>query len=188
MPPNLQISLNLSTNLFDGPIPSTFSQLDRLEVLDLSNNKFSGEIPDSLTNLISLRQLILSNNQLIGNTPKFTHNVSIDVTGNSGITVDDRVFIQTRPSGESKLVLIVTLVAIGIISLVAVIIIVIMLKLSRRLKGVNIMQVDPDDEEDSTVLPEVNHGKLLTSNALHKSNINFAKAVEAVAHPENALF
>ncbi|KAL0753593.1 hypothetical protein Bca101_091261 [Brassica carinata] len=186
MPPKLQICLNLSTNMFQGPIPSTLSQLDRLEVLDLSNNKFSGEIPGFLTSLISLRQLVLSNNQLIGNIPKFTHNVSISVTGNPEITtVDHGVVIPGRPSGKSQLVLIVTLVAIGVTALVAVIII---LKLYRRFNGVNNMQVDLDEEEGSTVLPEVIHGKLLTSNSLHKSNINFAKAVEAVAHPENALF
>ncbi|XP_009107926.1 leucine-rich repeat receptor-like serine/threonine-protein kinase At1g17230 isoform X1 [Brassica rapa] len=187
MPPKLQISLNLSTNMFQGPIPSTLSQLGLLEVLDLSNNKFSGEIPGFLASLISLRQLVLSNNQLIGNIPKFTHNVSISVTGNPAITTGDHgVVIPGRPSGKkSQLVLIVTLVAVGVTALVAVIII---LKLYRRFKGVNNMQVDLDEEEGSTVLPEVIHGKLLTSNSLHKSNINFAKAVEAVAHPENALF
>ncbi|KAL0854342.1 hypothetical protein Bca101_059494 [Brassica carinata] len=191
MPPKLQISLNLSTNMFHGPIPSTsFSKLDRLEVLDLSNNKFSGEIPEDLTSLISLRQLILSNNQLTGNTPKFTHNVSIDVTGNPGITGKDGVVIPGKPSGKSKSkqVLNVAIVAIGVTALLAVIITIIMLKLYRPSNGVNSMQADPDEEEGSTVLPEVIHGKLLTSNSTHKSNINFTKAVEAVAHPENSLF
>ncbi|KAJ0232782.1 Protein kinase domain-containing protein [Hirschfeldia incana] len=190
MPPKLQISLNLSTNMFQGRIPSTsLSKLDRLEVLDLSNNKFSGEIPEDLTSLISLRQLILSNNQLTGTSPKFTHNVSINVAGNPGITDKDGVVITGKPSGKnSKQVLNITFVAIGVTSLTAVIITVIILTLYRRSNGVNNMQVDPDEEEGSTVLPEIIHGKLLTSNSLHKSNINFAKAVEAVAHPDNALF
>lgn len=185
MPPKLQISLNLSTNMFQGPIPSTtsFSKLDRLEVLDLSNNNFSGDIPQDLTTLISLRQLILSNNQLTGNTPKFTHNVSIDVTGNPGIIeiTDDGVFI--KPSGKKS-----KQVAIGVTALVVALVIIITVIMLKLLPngggGVNSsMQADdPDEEEGSTVLPEVIHGKLLTSNSLHKSNINFNKAVEAVAH------
>ncbi|XP_061944165.1 LRR receptor-like serine/threonine-protein kinase ER2 isoform X2 [Populus nigra] len=42
MPVRLQTVLNLSSNLFEGPIPSDLSQLMGLKVLDLSNNKFSG--------------------------------------------------------------------------------------------------------------------------------------------------
>lgn len=187
MPPKLQISLNLSYNMFEGPIPTSLFQLDRLEVLDLSNNKFSGEIPPS-DGLISLTQLILSNNQLTGNMPRFTRNVLVNISGNPGIKSinEDEVSIKRRPSGKSKLVMVVTFVALGVLALMAGITTVIVLKLSRRFKGINNMQVDPD-EEGSTVLPEVIHGKLLTSNAIHRSNINFAKAVEAVAHPENAL-
>lgn len=189
MPRKLQISLNLSYNMFEGPIPTSLSRLDRLEVLDLSNNKFSGEIPDVLRDLISLTQLILSNNQLTGNPPRFTQKVLLNVRGNAGIKlINEDEFPNERTSpGKSNLVLVVIFVVIGVFVLVAVIITVIVLKLSKRFKGVNNMQIDPD-EEGSIALPEVIHGKLLTSNALHRSNINFAKAVEAAAHPENALF
>jgi len=188
MPRKLQISLNLSYNLFEGSIPTTLSELDRLEVLDLSNNNFSGEIPNFLSRLMSLTQLILSNNQLTGNIPRFTHNVSVDVRGNPGVKLktENEVSIQRNPSGKSKLVMIVIFVSLGVLALLTGIITVTVLKFSRRCKGINNMQVDPD-EEGSTVLPEVIHGKLLTSNALHRSNINFAKAVEAVAHPEHGL-
>ncbi|CAH2035334.1 unnamed protein product [Thlaspi arvense] len=187
MPPKLQISLNLSYNLFEGPIPTSLSQLQQLEVLDLSNNNFSGEIPDFLTVLVSLTQLILSNNQLTGFAPRFTRNVILNVSGNLGIkSRKDEVYIQKKPPGKSNLILVVIFVATGVLGLVAVIITVIALKFSRRFNGVNNMQVDPV-EERSVEVPEVIHGKLLTSNALHRSNINFSKAVEATAHPETAL-
>ncbi|CAJ1947868.1 unnamed protein product, partial [Sphenostylis stenocarpa] len=71
MPLSLQVSLNLSSNLFSGSIPSSFGRLNSLEVLDLSNNHFSGQIPDDLTKMISLTQLLLSNNPLAGEIPKF---------------------------------------------------------------------------------------------------------------------
>ncbi|KFK45139.1 hypothetical protein AALP_AA1G348800 [Arabis alpina] len=190
MPRKLQISLNLSYNMFEGPIPTSLSRLDHLEVLDLSNNKFSGDIPTVLSELISLTQLILSNNQLTGYRPRFNlKNVLVDVTGNAGVKLinEDEFTNKITPPGKSKQVLLVVFVAIGVFVLVAVIITVIAVKLFRRFKGVNNMQVDPD-EERSIALPVVIHGKLLTSKPLHKSNINFTKAVEAVAHPENALF
>ncbi|KAK8336690.1 hypothetical protein V6Z12_A09G136900 [Gossypium hirsutum] len=69
MPQKLQISLNLSFNNFDGPIPKTLSGLNDLEVLDLSNNRFSGT-------------LVLSNNQLFGDLPQFKPHVSVDINGN----------------------------------------------------------------------------------------------------------
>ncbi|KAJ0794801.1 putative transferase [Helianthus annuus] len=57
--------LNLSRNLFDGPIPPSLGLLNSMHVLDLSHNKFSGEVPKGLlTNGFSL--LKLSNNSLHG--------------------------------------------------------------------------------------------------------------------------
>ncbi|XP_010461269.1 PREDICTED: leucine-rich repeat receptor-like serine/threonine-protein kinase At1g17230 [Camelina sativa] len=182
MPPKLQISLNLSYNMFEGPIPTSLFELINLEVLDLSNNKLSGEIPFS-GSLISLTQLILSNNQLSGDMPRFSRNVFVNISGNPGIKSINE---NESQSGKSKLVMVVIFVVLGVLALMAGITTVIVLKLSRRFKGINNMQVDPD-EEGSTVLPEVIHGKLLTSNAIHRSNINFAKTVEAAANPENAL-
>ncbi|KAJ4842633.1 hypothetical protein Tsubulata_013325 [Turnera subulata] len=85
LPLTLQIALNLSSNLFDGTIPGTLSQLTDLEVLDLSNNRFSGAIPDSLTQLSSLTQLILSNNQLSGIVPDFRSFTAVQLSGNLGL-------------------------------------------------------------------------------------------------------
>ncbi|KAF3438325.1 hypothetical protein FNV43_RR21087 [Rhamnella rubrinervis] len=86
MPRNLQIALNLSNNLFKGPIPKNLAGLTGLEVLDLSNNKFSGEIPSFLTQLKSLTQLLLTNNSLSGDIPKFNWWVVVEISGNTDLT------------------------------------------------------------------------------------------------------
>ncbi|KAM1456912.1 hypothetical protein ACFX13_035001 [Malus domestica] len=100
MPMNLQIALNLSSNLFQGPIPETLSRLSGLEILDLSNNKFSGEIPDFLTRMLTLTQLLLSNNELSGEIPDFPSWVMVDASGNEGVT--NRTRRSTPPQTEKK--------------------------------------------------------------------------------------
>ncbi|KAE8100286.1 hypothetical protein FH972_018199 [Carpinus fangiana] len=82
MPVKLQIALNLSTNLLEGPIPKSLAQPIGLEVLDLSNNKLSGEIPNYLTQMTALTQLLLSNNQLSGLIPEFNPRLTFDAKGN----------------------------------------------------------------------------------------------------------
>ncbi|KAM3753032.1 hypothetical protein ACB098_03G063600 [Castanea mollissima] len=64
------IVLNLSSNSFTGPIPSSFGNLIELQSFDLSQNKFQGEIPQQLTSLTFLAYLNLSQNQLIGPIPQ----------------------------------------------------------------------------------------------------------------------
>ncbi|KAF5955183.1 hypothetical protein HYC85_008039 [Camellia sinensis] len=85
MPQTLQIALNLSSNLLEGPIPGTLSKLIGLHVLDLSNKKFSGQIPDFLVQMTSLTQLVHSDNLLSGVIPKFLPFVTVDVSGNKGL-------------------------------------------------------------------------------------------------------
>ncbi|KAH7529307.1 hypothetical protein FEM48_Zijuj05G0170600 [Ziziphus jujuba var. spinosa] len=96
MPPNLQIALNLSSNLFKGPIPKNLDELSWLEVLDLSNNNFSGEIPEFLTRLKSLTRLILTNNSLSGVIPNFASFVNLETSGNK-ITKSN-----TSPASEDE--------------------------------------------------------------------------------------
>ncbi|KAH0724459.1 hypothetical protein KY285_000285 [Solanum tuberosum] len=63
-------TLNLSHNLLEGHIPTSLHQLSVLESLDLSSNKISGEIPQQLASLKSLAVLNLSHNHLVGCIPK----------------------------------------------------------------------------------------------------------------------
>ncbi|XLT64347.1 receptor-like protein 49 [Arachis hypogaea] len=64
------IGLNLSHNNLNGPIPHSLGNLSNLESLDLSSNMLTGKIPDELTNLISLEVLNLSSNHLEGSIPR----------------------------------------------------------------------------------------------------------------------
>ncbi|KAK9758190.1 hypothetical protein RND81_01G214000 [Saponaria officinalis] len=84
VPRNLQYSLNLSHNQFDGPIPNSLSLLSSLQVLDLSYNRFSGPIPNFSFDQ-SLVTLLLNNNSLSGVRPKFSSNVVVDTDGNPGL-------------------------------------------------------------------------------------------------------
>nr|GMD66453.1 leucine-rich repeat receptor-like tyrosine-protein kinase PXC3 [Ipomoea batatas] len=122
MPMQLQIALNLSHNLFTGPIPTTLARLTALEVLDLSNNTFSGQIPESMTRMSGLTHLILANNHLSGVVPTFPK-------------VDDE-------------------------------------------------NLHPRDDISQ---PQVIQGNLLTANGIHRSSIDFKKAMEAVAESSNII-
>ncbi|XLU63260.1 hypothetical protein S245_022469 [Arachis hypogaea] len=64
------IGLNLSHNNLIGPIPRSLGNLTNLESLDLSSNMLDGEIPAELTNLNFLASLNLSNNHLEGSIPR----------------------------------------------------------------------------------------------------------------------
>ncbi|XP_074284132.1 receptor-like protein EIX2 [Silene latifolia] len=90
--PNISnaFEIDLSSNLFEGVVPSGFEQTSYLYLnsnrfsscsnilcpiesfsrkLDLSNNLFSGELPDCWMNFRQLKNLHLENNQLSGHIP-----------------------------------------------------------------------------------------------------------------------
>ncbi|XVF63272.1 hypothetical protein PTKIN_Ptkin09bG0074400 [Pterospermum kingtungense] len=185
MPPNLQISLNLSTNLFQGSIPKTLSGLTNLEVLDLSNNKFQGEVPDFLLQLSSLTKLILSNNQLWGVLPKFTQHVEVDITGNPGLR---KAETNNNPPGSNKskksvaqtiaITLAAAVLAVGVVAII-------FLLITRRIYKVNGEGQLQSWEVHSP--PQVIQGNLLTANGIHRSSIDFDKAMEVVASPANIV-
>ncbi|GMI77111.1 hypothetical protein like AT1G34420 [Hibiscus trionum] len=180
MPSKLQISLNLSSNLFEGDIPKTLSGLNDLEVLDVSNNKFSGRVPDFLLGLSSLSELILSNNQLSGVLPNFSRHVVLYWSGNPELHYPEHISRETRKNRKSVAATIgITLSATV---LAAVLVAIVFLLISRRFYKVN-------DEQLQTweVLspPRVIQGNLLTENRIHISNIDFTKAMEAVVSPAN---
>ncbi|XP_022718232.1 leucine-rich repeat receptor-like tyrosine-protein kinase PXC3 isoform X2 [Durio zibethinus] len=182
MPQKLQICLNLSSNLFEGSIPKVLSGLMNLEVLDLSNNKFSGEVPAFLVELSSLTQLILSNNQLSGVVPNFSKHVSINISGNPGLRYESNnspVSIKKRKSIAVTIVVTVAaaVLAVGLVAIV-------FLLISRRFYKVNDEQLQSWEVLSP---PRVVQGNLLTTNGIHRSNIDFSKAMEVVASPNNIV-
>ncbi|XP_010038549.2 receptor-like protein 6 [Eucalyptus grandis] len=62
--------IDLSSNLFEGEIPSAIGDLKGLQGLNLSNNFLTGHIPASLGNLTALESLDLSQNNLLRKIPR----------------------------------------------------------------------------------------------------------------------
>ena len=60
---NLQI-VDLTTNHFFGPLPTSLSNCRKLKVLSLARNGLNGSIPESYANLTSLLFLSFSNNNI----------------------------------------------------------------------------------------------------------------------------
>ncbi|KAL5549699.1 hypothetical protein UlMin_004930 [Ulmus minor] len=59
-------TIDLSGNLFSGPIPVSLGKLSALEVLKLGENKLNGSLPESLGSLSNLQSLNISNNLFEG--------------------------------------------------------------------------------------------------------------------------
>lgn len=183
MPLKLLIALNLSSNLFEGTIPTTLSQLTNLEVLDLSNNKFLGEIPSFLTELYSLSQLIVSNNQLTGVIPEFRPYVTLQYSGgNLGLVNKTQGTSQGSPKKRNSVALAVIPAVVSAVLAVGIVTILVF-SFSRRFLKVDDQQSQPGEDVPWPRIIEMN---LLTSNAIHRSNIDFDKAMEIVADPINS--
>ncbi|KAL3509059.1 hypothetical protein ACH5RR_028460 [Cinchona calisaya] len=71
----LEINMDGKVHL-SGPIPSTFSNLNKLEMLYLSSNTLSGPISPEIGNLTSLKTLNLFENNLSGSIPLSLANLS----------------------------------------------------------------------------------------------------------------
>ncbi|KAH1127339.1 hypothetical protein GLYMA_06G237200v4 [Glycine max] len=172
MPGSLQVSLNLSSNHFSGNTPNNFGNLDSLQVLDLSNNKFPGPIPNQLTGTSTLTQLLHANNALLsGEIPKFSQHLKVVSSGTGLInnTSPDHT-IANRPNIVSKKGISVHVtILIAIVPASFLVGIVIQLVVSRK----------------SCWQPQFIVSNLLTPNAIHKSRINFGKAMEVVADTSN---
>ncbi|KAE9457523.1 hypothetical protein C3L33_10572, partial [Rhododendron williamsianum] len=182
MPQSLQIALNLSSNQFEGLIPETLSRLNGLEVLDLSNNNFTGQIPDSFVTMESLTQLVLSNNQLFGLIPTFRPYVLVETTGNTGLIKPT----NPSPTQTKKRVTVGFVVAVTIaVSAFAIFIgTIVVLFISRRFYKTKDERIQSEEHFSQ---PQVIRGNLLTPNAVHRSNIDFNKAMEAVTNPSNII-
>ncbi|XP_073052716.1 uncharacterized protein [Primulina eburnea] len=182
MPPGLQIALNLSYNHFEGPIPTTVALSD-LEVLDLSHNRFSGKIPDFLARMASLTLLVLSDNQLSGVVPKFGPFVVLEKDGNYGLIENaanpSPPSPSKRKSFSSQIVIAASAAAtaVGLLIMIA-------LFISRRYYGIS----DEYEHSEEEISPsQVIHGNFLTPSNIHRSHIDFRKAMEDVTDPSNVI-
>ncbi|KAJ0976834.1 hypothetical protein J5N97_012308 [Dioscorea zingiberensis] len=176
--------LNLSSNLFMGPIPPYLADILTLEVLDLSNNRFTGDIPNSFTKIQSLTKLDLSNNQLSGISPVFRSWVSVDTTGNNlQNATDSNTPAQPQSQSKRKTTVAVTIVAV-ICSIVGfgLFAALLFLMVSKRFNRVE--DEGPLFQENPS---QVINSCFITSNTTHKSNIDFMKAMLAVSNPENIM-
>ncbi|KAL9451817.1 hypothetical protein AB3S75_013399 [Citrus x aurantiifolia] len=68
--PDILTAVILSSNRFDGEIPTSISNLKGLQILSLANNSLHGHIPSCLGNLTDLESLDLSNNRFSGQIPQ----------------------------------------------------------------------------------------------------------------------
>ncbi|CAH9114846.1 unnamed protein product [Cuscuta epithymum] len=78
------VSLNLSQNNLTGHIPPKIGNLARLDTLDLSTNHLSGRIPQSLALIPGISVLNVSNNNLSGKIPKGTQLQSFNASAYTG--------------------------------------------------------------------------------------------------------
>ncbi|XVF57803.1 hypothetical protein PTKIN_Ptkin07bG0011500 [Pterospermum kingtungense] len=81
-------SLHLDHNMFSGPVPYDFGEkMPMLTDLDLSFNLLNGSVPSSFRNLNSLMTFVISGNQLTGKIPDIWNNTPylylIDMSNNS---------------------------------------------------------------------------------------------------------
>ncbi|XP_077248756.1 uncharacterized protein LOC143888274 [Tasmannia lanceolata] len=182
MPDGLQIALNLSSNHFNGPLPNNLGRLNGLELLDLSNNGFTGVVPASFSQLVSLTQLDLSNNQLSGTLPRLPPRAVINISGNKGLAAsspdsppqDSRPNIVSRKKRIPTAVVIVVTISGAFLAIVFVAMILILV--SRRF-----YRVDDEHLRSGEQPPAVISGHLITENSIHRSGIDFTRAMEVVA-------
>ncbi|KAJ8764682.1 hypothetical protein K2173_007770 [Erythroxylum novogranatense] len=67
--PNALVAIDLSSNGFQGEIPSSIGLLKMDKVLNFSKNNFSGSIPSNFGGLTNLESLDLSQNTIAGRIP-----------------------------------------------------------------------------------------------------------------------
>ncbi|KAI9128318.1 hypothetical protein K1719_001311 [Acacia pycnantha] len=78
------VSLNISINMFNGSIPTNIGKLKSLDFLDLSRNHLSGHIPSELSQIDRLSVMYLSYNNLSGEIPLGTQLQSFDPSAYTG--------------------------------------------------------------------------------------------------------
>ncbi|KAG6531247.1 hypothetical protein ZIOFF_005037 [Zingiber officinale] len=179
MPDSITIALNLSHNLFSGPLPSSLGELTQLEILDLSNNDFIGEVPKSFANMKSLTLLDLSNNNLSGTLPdQLTKFATVIISGTEIRNLTDLQNTVSKKKKNSAWIIVVAIVGAVIgLSAVAIVLVLIFPRRFYRVKD------EQPQSEEST--PQIVSGHLITANDFHRSGIDFSKVMEVVCDPRN---
>ena len=180
MPISLTSALNLSSNKLSGSIPAYLDALYQLDVLDLSNNNFTGEVPSSFTKMLSLTLLVISNNRLSGTLPKFPNRVNVIYTGNNGLTKQEPEPGTFTKKKNNTLIIIVSIVSAIIgVGLVAAVLFLVVSKQFYRVEDEGLQL-----EENP---PQIINGCYITPDSIHRSNIDFGKAMEVVGNPSNIM-
>ncbi|TVU51249.1 hypothetical protein EJB05_02660, partial [Eragrostis curvula] len=181
MPTTLSTALNLSHNYLSGPIPSNIDSLIDLEIIDLSYNELSGEVPPSLAGLQSLTQVVLSYNNLSGSVPKFGQFVEVNVTGNPYLA-NGMVDNQDTPTSKRKThhVLVIIFAIAGALVVLCLLAVIVMISVSKK-----IYRVEDESLSAGQDISQIINGRLLTTNSIHTSAIDFTKAMEAVTNNQN---
>ncbi|XP_074273303.1 uncharacterized protein LOC141596926 [Silene latifolia] len=188
VPTNLQFSLNLSHNLFTGPIPKSLDQLTSLEILDLSYNRFSGTIPDFLSRFgLSLTLVLLNNNNLSGVCPVFPPHMVVDTDGNPSLIRRIIPIPTSSPVSTHRRRMVAIKIAVGIGALLfGGLVAFLAVSISQRLLcRAHDREVQPNN--DDIPLPKAIESHMLTTSSIHKANINFTTAMEAVTNPLNLI-
>lgn len=180
MPSNIRMALNLSHNLFSGPLPSNLGELTQLEILDLSNNNFTGEVPESFANMGSLTLLDLSNNSLSGTLPaRLTKFATVLTSGTNIRNSTDNQNTVLKKKRNSIWIIVVAIIG-AVIGLSLLVTIFLLLMFPRHFFRVKDEQ--PQSDEST---PHIVNGHSITENDFHRSGIDFSKVMEAVCDPRN---
>ncbi|KAF3438327.1 hypothetical protein FNV43_RR21089 [Rhamnella rubrinervis] len=187
--------LNLAQNRLRGSLPVQLGNLRQLEVLKLQSNDLTGEIPIEITQLHKLSTLNVSLNSLNGSIPpsistatslKDLSQKSCGLAGLEVLDLSNNNFSVTHypciKKGTPVAVTVVLAVLAAVFSGLVVTILAILF--SRRYYKVNDEQPQSTDD---LPLPQVLEGNTVTANGIHKSNIDFTKAMEAVSDPSNIV-
>jgi len=128
-----------------------------------------------------LTKLLLSNNQLFGIIPKSNPWLTFDANGNKDLI--NATTSNTSPkSAKGKSVTAALVIGFAVALFAVGVVIGVAISISRRYYRVNDEQSQSAEDPPP---PRVLQGNLLTANAIHRSNIDFTKAMEAVVDPSN---
>ncbi|CAN0865160.1 Receptor-like protein 43 [Linum grandiflorum] len=89
-------SIDMSSNMLEGPIPADIGKFGTLRILNLSHNAFINEIPSAFGNLSSLEHLDLSQNMLTGHIPREL----ADLTFLSFLNLSNNHLVGSIPTGR----------------------------------------------------------------------------------------